>query len=450
MGIEDLKTLSKQEQIKLLLEALECPMYIIGGAVRDALLSKEIKELDLTCPLAPESMITKLESKGLKTVPTGLKHQTVTVVINDQNIEITSFRSSGMNPEGGLKLGKSIEEDLSYRDFTINAIAYDVNDDRIIDPFQGKRDLALKKLCCVGNPTERFQEDPLRVMRLLRFYSQLDFEIDNTTHIAAKSFSKDVANCSIERIREEFNKLLIGINSESALTKMQELGIMDFFIPEFSACFGFEQNKFHAKDVFFHTLEVVNSTRPDLTLRLGAFFHDIGKPPSLSTDEQGERHFYKHEKIGAELTKVIMTRLKYSNKLIEEVSCLVDTHMRPIDAGKPGLRRLLRDTADIFPLWRELKEADSLAVKIDPVVLKNNLEKFDQEIAEIKSAPDVSPLANLALKGNDLIEMGMSPSPIFGVILRALHEKVLDQPELNDKEILKKLALELASGLANQ
>lgn len=449
MSLEILNRLASEAAVKSLLTALNCPLYLVGGAVRDALLSKEPDELDFTCPLNPDAMISRFESSGMRTIPTGIKHQTVTVVIDGKNIEVTSFRTAGMNPEGGLKLGLSIEQDLSYRDFTINALAFDIQNQVLIDPHNGKADLNAKKLRAVGDAKVRFSEDPLRVMRLLRFHSVLDFEIDPLTLDAAKHYSNAVSNCSIERVREEFNKLLLGVNPESALTLMQEMGIMNFFIPEFSACYGFEQNKFHHKDVFFHTIEVLNNSRADLTLRLAAFFHDIGKPPSLNVDDQGDRHFYKHEKIGADLTREIMLRLKYSNQQIDDVTCLVDTHMRPIQAGKPGLRRLLRDTGEVYPLWRELKEADSLAVRLDVDVFKCDLAKFDQEIEDIKSAPDVSPLANLALKGADLIEMGITPSPIFGQVLRALHEKVLDEPELNDKETLKALAKELLSRLPN-
>ena len=234
---------------------------------------------------------------------------------------------------------------------------------------------------------------------------------------------------------------------------MQEIGIMEIFIPEFSKCHGFEQNKFHHKDVFFHTLDVIencavkSTAKPedDLKLRLSAFFHDIGKPPTLSTDEQGERHFYKHEHIGAKMTEEIMKRLKYSKKLTNEVSILVNTHMRPTSAGKPGLRRLLRDTENVFNEWRILKEADSLAVRDDIEVLDQELKDFDLALEEVRNESFESPYANLAINGEDLIKLGLKPSILFKQILNTLHEKVLDKPELNNKEELTKMAREIAN-----
>ncbi len=434
------------KKISRIVSALDSKCYIVGGMVRNALLNIEKGDIDLTCKLSPEDMLERLSD--FRVIPTGLQHQTITVVNNieesddKENIEITSFRTLGMSPEGGLKLGESIEEDLSCRDFNINAIAYDIKNNRIIDPYNGLKDLENKVIQAVQDPKTRFSEDPLRIMRMLRFSSELDFEIESSTLGAAKDLYLELKKCSIERIREEFSKLLIGKNPSRAIALMQEIGIMDLFIPEFSTCYSFEQNKYHHKDVFFHTLDVIENIEPKLLLRLSAFFHDIGKPPSLSVDEQGERHFYKHEHIGADMTKEIMKRLKYPNKLTKEVAILVHTHMRPTQAGKPGLRRILRDTEPVFSEWRKLKEADSLAVRDDVEELNKELQEFDIAIEEVKNESFESPFANLAINGDDLIELGLEPSIQFKEILSELQEDVLDNPELNNKaELIKRAKL---------
>jgi len=430
------------KKVSSITNALNTECFIVGGIVRNALLGKEQGDIDLTCDLSPEEMLNRL--KDFRTIPTGLQHQTITVVNDDkENIEITSFRDLGMSPEGGLVLGQSIEQDLACRDFTINALAYNIKTKKIIDPYSGAQDLENKLIRAVIDPDLRFKEDPLRIMRMLRFCSELDFEINTETLEAANKYYLELKKCSVERVREEFNKLLIGENPTKAITLMQEIGIMEMFIPEFSKCYQFEQNKFHHKDVFFHTLDVIENSSPDLKLRLSSFFHDIGKPPSLSVDEKGERHFYKHEHIGAEMTKEIMKRLKYSNKLIKEVSILVNTHMRPTSAGKPGLRRLLRDTESVFNEWRELKEADSLAVRDDVEVLNQELKDFDLAIEAVRNESFESPYANLAINGDDLIELGLKPSILFKNILNTLQEKVLDKPELNNKKELIKITQEI-------
>lgn len=437
---KELANLCKSKDLQTLLSALgdDSELYLVGGSIRDALTGLPTSDLDLACSLSPEKITEKLITAGIHTIPTGLQHQTVTAVISEAtgNIEITTFRGSGMKPCGGVVQGKSIEEDLAFRDFTINSIAYNCKTFELIDPHQGLKDIEAKIIRCVGSAKERFAEDPLRVLRMIRFHSTLGFAIEENLIKDSSEFINAFKLISIERVRDEFSKTICGKNVTSALTLLHEIGILKTFLPELSTCVGFEQNRYHSKGVFEHTLEVVSKTRPQLTLRLSALFHDIGKPPSLSIGEDGERHFYKHERIGAEMTQEIMPRMKYSKKLTEQVRKLVDTHMRPITAKAAGLRRLLRDTEGVYPLWRELKEADATSVRLNQEMLSKQLIDFDESIQKILEQPDVSPLKNLAIKGNDLIELGLSPNPRFGEILRALHEKVLDEPELNRKDIL--------------
>ena len=416
----------------------DAQLCLVGGCIRDSLLGKDVHDIDLCAALSPDEIRVRLNRACIYCIPTGLKHQTVTAVPIEgkPGIEITTFRSANMNPEGGVFQGISIEEDLAYRDFTINALAYNIAREVIIGEQQGIDDIENGVIRSVDKADERFAEDPLRVLRMLRFSSQLAFKIDTTTYESAKAFALACSKVSVERIRDEFSKLLLGPHAIQTLRAMQKVGLLELLIPELADCIDFEQNRYHHKDVFEHTLDVVNATNPELILRLAALFHDIGKPPSLSVDEKGERHFYLHESIGTNMTREVLERLRYSKETVRQVCTLVQTHMRPLTAGLPGIRRILRDTEGVFDEWLALKKADASAVIIDPTILEGQLQEFHEKLEVIRSQADVSPLSMLAINGHDLIELGLTPGPQFGEILRALHEEVLDNPELNEKAIL--------------
>lgn len=445
--LKELTKLAESPQLGILRRALgeEAELHLVGGSVRDAILSLPSFDLDLASALSPEEILERLSKAEIRVIPTGLQHQTVTAVPipGEAAVEITSFRSAGMSPESGLVLGTSIEEDLSYRDFTVNALAFSLSGHHLIDPHSGLEDIQRKVIRAVGDATSRFTEDPLRILRMLRFSCFEGFSLDAETKESSKAFATRIGGIAPERVREEFSKILLSSRADFGLNQLVELGFLKEFIPELVDCVGFEQNEFHPHAVFEHTLVVLMKTAPELRLRLAALFHDIGKPPSLSVDTEGRRHFYRHESIGADMTKDILKRLRYPNALSDEVVTLVRTHMRPITAGLPGLRRLLRDTEEVYDDWRALKEADASSVLLDQSQLKKELEHFDELMEEVKKGPNVSPLKNLAINGKDLIELGLTPSPRFGEILRELHERVLDEPELNTKESLLALVAKL-------
>ena len=424
-------------------------LFLVGGSVRDALLGKKSEDLDFTTSSSPDEIIAILEAAGVRVIPTGLKHQTVTALPVETlpSVEITTFHGSGMSPTGGLKSGESINEDQAYRDFSINAIALCVSSGEIIDSQDGISDLQSGVIRVVGSSDERFKEDPLRIWRMIRLAAQLEFVIENKTWVAAKKHLSELESVSIERVRDEFSKLLLSKKAGWGIMQLQRIGILRDIFPELEAFVDFEQNRYHKADLFIHTLEVVDGISPDLVLRLSALFHDVGKPGTLSVDDEGERHFYRHEIVGARMTKEILERLKYPLQTTKEICILVKTHMRPLSAGAGGLRRLLRDTDELYPKWRQLKESDSLACKLEEAKLKEELLDFDQRIDEIQAAPSVSPLKNLAIKGSDLLDSGLDAGPLIGEILRALHELVLDDPSLNDKQTLLELAKKLAKEL---
>lgn len=419
-------------------------LYVVGGAVRDALMGRSISDIDYTYSLSPDRTIELLSNAGIRVIPTGLSHQTVTVKLDGDlpHIEITSFRNSKMDPKGGVYLGSCIEEDLSFRDFTVNAMAISAlpikgdEEIKIVDPTGGREDISTKTLRTPGNASDRFREDPLRILRVVRFASLLGFKIEDSTFETAHQMSSLLLDVSIERVRDEFFKIILSDNVRDGLEKLASLGFFKMFIPEIENCIGFEQNRFHKHDVFVHTLDVVELTDKDLLLRLAALFHDVGKPPSLTVDGDGERHFYLHEKIGADMLGEISERLRFSKQLSDGLKTLTYTHMRPLDAGAGGLRRIIRDTDPYYIEWRKLKYADTLAVLGEGNEIEKDFKNFDERIQDIISAEKDKPFRSLAVNGNDLINLGFKPGILFKEILSYLNEKVLDNPALNTKESL--------------
>ena len=446
MNSNRLKILAQSKAVQLISKALreDANLHLVGGCIRDCFLEIQTNDIDLATKLTPEEVIKKLEKSNIRTIPTGLQHQTVTAVpiLGQGQVEITTFRGRGMTPDGGVVSSKNIEEDLKYRDFTINALAFDIAGIELIDPNNALNDIEKKIVRAVGSPEERFNEDPLRILRMCRFACLPEFSVDTETKNAAIKLIDKLPTISVERIQLELNKILISKNPDIGFHLMNEINALETLFPEIHAFVDFEQNKYHKLNLFEHTLEVIKRIEPILELRLAALLHDIGKPKSLTVDDNGDRHFYRHEIIGIPIAKEFMKRFKYSKKQIELISTLIQTHMRPLDAGPAGLRRLLRDTGEHYNQWRKLKEADSLACKIDSDTIKEQLEDFDTRMQEIQKGPQVSPLKNLAINGNDLIELGIPKGEKIGEVLNALHEKVLDEPELNTKEKLLEISKE--------
>lgn len=449
---EAIQPLVDDPRIELIDRALgpDAALCLVGGTLRDTLRSPNkignVSDLDLSSILSPAEARERLNSAGLRVIPTGLKHQTLTVLAKENTapVELTTFRSLGMRPEGGVVHGQTIEEDLSYRDFTVNALAYVIREKRLVASEQALEDLRHSILRTVGDPAQRFSEDPLRILRLVRLASEHGFSIERTGFATATQMVKLLCGVSAERVREEFSRTLLSCRPADGFRNLQALGALQLFWPEISVFHGFEQNSYHKADLFEHTLEVVERSSSELTLRLAALFHDVGKPPTLSVDEAGERHFYRHESVGIPLAREALSRLRYPNQVIDDVCTLVATHMRPLVAGAAGLRRILRDTGELYPSWRALKESDSLACKIDSATVAQQLADFDATMLSIQNEPKVSALSNLAIRGQDLLELGIEAGPAIGKILRALHERVLDEPSQNDKATLLVLAKELA------
>ena len=417
--------------------------FIVGGSVRDLILGKKPWDFDVTTNAKPDEIEEIF--KDYKTISIGKEFGTVVVVQEEGNIEITTYRTEGKYIDGRrpseVKFSNKIDEDLSRRDFTINAMAYN-EDIGLIDPFNGRKDLEKDIIKTVGNPMERFIEDHLRILRAVRFATQLDFIIEDDTKKACGEMNYLLERISVERIREELFKILLSEKPSYGIRLMKDLGILKIIIPELVDSVGFNQyNPHHDKNVFEHILCVVNNTPPILEVRLAALFHDIGKPHTLTIDEKGVGHFYGHDKLGAEIAEKILKRLKCSNELINSVTILIREHMTHHNKYKDkGLKRLINRVGKerIFNLI-ELQKSDRICSSKDVNI--DFLFQREKEIKRILESKEPYEKKHLAIDGHDIINLGYIQGELIGIILDYLMEKVIDDPDLNNKEKLIEITL---------
>ncbi|WP_195988472.1 CCA tRNA nucleotidyltransferase [Clostridium sp. D53t1_180928_C8] len=418
--------------------------FMVGGCVRDCLLGLTPKDYDITTSALPN--IT--ESLFKKTVPTGIQHGTVTVILNNENLEVTTYRTEGnyidnRHPES-VEFVSNIKDDLSRRDFTVNALAYN-NKVGLLDYFNGIEDINKKIIKAVGDPNKRFQEDALRMLRAIRFSCQLGFKIDEATYLAIKANYNLIKNISIERIRDELCKILVSNNPCDGLNLLKDTGILEIIIPEIHSLIGYTPlcNN-HNKDVFSHTLNVINNTNNDLILRLSALFHDVGKLNTLKQLPNGHCYFPGHAQEGAIMCKPILSRLKFDNNTIDKVSKIIYDHLvldvnyMPTDGE---IKRLLRrvGTENIFTLF-ELQRADINSLW-DPVPFLKKVDYISNRVRLILENNDPLYIKDLAITGSDLMtNLNIKPGKIIGEILTFLLDSVLDDTTLNNKESLLEIA----------
>jgi tRNA nucleotidyltransferase (CCA-adding enzyme) len=431
-----------QPEVQKFISAIpaQAKVFLVGGAVRDALLGKEQLDMDFCCSLSPQDLSKHLSAARYRCIDTGLAHGTLTVLLSDQlKIEITAFRTPGVRDS--FKLGNSIEEDLSGRDFTINALAFDLRSLKLIDSTGGLEDLKNRILRTPGDSEERIAEDPLRILRAVRFGPAAGRKMSQTLVEACRRNSTKLEEVAVERIRVELEKILLSPFPRKAFLVLHEIGALQIVLPEVVPTLGFEQNEFHHEDVFQHTMSVVERAPHERILKWSALLHDLGKPGTLSIGPDNRRHFYNHEDLSTTLAEKIMGRLKFSEKDRAAICLLVKLHMRPITCGAAGARRLLRDLGPLFDSWLEFKKADRPPIYSD-TLLQEQFQKFEALIADEKNRKVGSVFDPLAVDGNDLKELGLQPGKIMGQILRDLREKVIMQPELNEKNQLLTLAKE--------
>lgn len=439
--------------------------YLVGGAVRDMLMKVPAHDWDVATNATPQDVIKLFKF----VVPTGIEHGTVTVHYKGNEIEVTTFRteagySDGRHPDS-INYAATIEEDLARRDFTMNAIAASLEDGIITDPYGGQDDIKNKLIRTVGAAHERFMEDGLRPVRALRFASKLGFSIEKNTYseIFKKEIQAKAASISIERFRDEFEKIMSSPKPSVGLKLLEESGLLDIFIPEFKICRGCIQSDyraFHKFDVLDHLFYACDGAPADkLNVRLAALFHDIGKPAAKKilheTVLDGEKNdgskkeietitFYNHEAFGEKITQKLMTRLKFSNDMISNVSHLVKEHMfhyesnwseaavrRFIIRVKPECMEDLYDLrlADMYGMYNEkvdVRYSESVKLLLE---LKARVEK------ELSKKTSLS-LKSLAVNGRDLMQLGIPAGKELGRILNELLECVIEDPAMNNKEML--------------
>lgn len=416
--------------------------YAVGGCVRDSILGRVPDDWDITTSATPH----QVKELFKRTIDTGIQHGTVTVMLEKEGFEVTTYRIDGEYEDSRhpkeVTFTANLVEDLKRRDFTINAMAY--NDKAgLVDVFEGTLDIERKMIRCVGDPKERFTEDALRMMRAVRFSAQLGYDIEENTAAAVKELAGNLVNISAERIQVELVKLVTSPHPEN-LRIAYETGITKVIMPEFDVCMETVQNNpHHCYTVGEHTLKSMESIRPDKVLRLSMLFHDIGKPATISTDEKGIDHFYGHPNVSEEMARKILRRLKFDNHTIYMVTGLVKYHDRNVEPGPKYVRRaILKVGEDIFPLLFDIKKADIAAQSDYKREEKlETLEQVRKAYEEVLANNQCVSLKTLAVTGKDLItEAGMQSGPGLGRVLEKLLDEVIEDPGLNNKETLLRLA----------
>lgn len=411
--------------------------YAVGGCIRDCVLGRLPNDWDITTSATPE------ETKRLfaRTFDTGIKHGTVTVLLEKEGFEVTTYRIDGDYEDGRhpkeVTFTASLEEDLRRRDFTMNAMAY--NDQTgLVDIFGGIRDMEAGMIRCVGNAEERFTEDALRMLRAVRFSAQLGYRIEDGTKEAIRNLAPGLKRISAERIQTELVKLVVSEHPDYLRTAY-ETGITKQILPEFDLCMETPQNNpHHCYNVGEHILHSMPAVEADKVLRLGMLFHDIGKPQTLTIDEKGITHNKGHAVVGEKMTMQILRRLKFDNDTIQKVTKIVRCHDQEVESSPAGVRRAVhRIGEDIFRMLFAVKRADILSQSDYQREEKLARLAYIYELyEEICRKQECVSLKDLAVTGSDLIALGMQPGREIGVVLNELLEIVLEDPARNTKEEL--------------
>ncbi len=409
--------------------------YCVGGCVRDYIMGVVPHDFDITTSASPDQ--TSECFKDCRVIETGIKHGTVTVIVENEMLEITTFRTDGTYSDGrhpdSVTFTKSLEEDLARRDFTMNAIAYNPATG-IVDPFGGREDIEKRTVRCVGEPERRFSEDALRILRALRFSSVLGFEIEKETKDAIYEKAPTLEKISNERIYAELTKLLCGQDAERILTDFRD--VFALIIPPLGACFDFEhKSKYHKYDVYTHIVKTVAYCERTPVLRLAALFHDIEKPASFTVDENGVGHCYGHQERSAETAKKILRSLHADNKTIQTVENLIIWHDTHVSPDLMCIKKLISRTSFEFArLLFKLKRADILA-HADDYTMTDRIDGAEKTTDLLEKENACLFVKDLKISGKDLTDMGMSGKKV-GKTLEKLLNMVIEEKIPNDREIL--------------
>lgn len=420
--------------------------YAVGGCVRDSILGREPDDWDITTSAKPQ----QIKALFRRTVDTGIAHGTVTVMLDREGYEVTTYRIDGeyedhRHPREVVFTSRLVE-DLRRRDFTINAMAYNESAG-LVDAFDGMGDIRRGMIRCVGCARERFTEDALRILRALRFSAQLGYEIQEDTEEAIRELAPSLAAISAERIQTELVKLLLSHHPDY-LRRAYDMGVTAVILPELDRCMKTPQNHpHHCYTVGEHILHSLLEVPAARDLRLAMLLHDIGKPLTLETDFRGITHFYGHPTVSAGMAEEILRRLRFDNETIVTVRRLVEFHDygNSVELTPVIVRRAMnRIGEDIFSKFLLVKRADIMAQSLYRRREKlEAVEAWDRQYREIVARRQCVSLKDLALRGRDLIAAGMKPGPELGAVLQQMLEHVLEAPEDNTREKLSEIFLKV-------
>ncbi|MEM7434027.1 MAG: HD domain-containing protein [Myxococcota bacterium] len=415
--------------------------WVVGGCVRDTLLGKQANDWDIATSARPD----KVQQTFKRVIPTGIAHGTVTVLWKGQGYEVTTLRGEGAYSDGrrpdDVVFVSDIDRDLARRDFTVNAIAYDPVEDRVVDPFGGLADMKAKRLRAVGAPNERFQEDGLRILRGARFVATLEFELESETEAAFRGALDTFRKVSPERVREEWIKTMKANAPSRAFEVMRRTGILEVTYPALLEQVGCEQNKWHAFDVWNHTMRVLDESTGGPVERVAALLHDVAKPRTRAhSDKTGDWTFYNHERLGADMADNWLRAYKFSNEERETIVALVRHHLicYAPDWSDAAVRRFIKRVGrDRVDALLRLGHADALGKGRDVTEELAALDELRGRIDEEVARGSALTTSDLAVNGHDVIEaLDGRAGPIVGQVLRSLLERVLDDPSLNTRDHL--------------
>ncbi len=426
------------------LSGFQC--YLVGGAIRDLLLGRVHADWDIATDARPEQVMAMFP----RVIPTGIKHGTVTVLYQRMRFEVTTFRiesgySDGRRPDS-VTFAPTIFEDLSRRDFTINAIAYDLSSGQLHDPHDGRRDLSLGIIRAIGNPDERFREDGLRPLRACRFTAQFGFTVESGTREAISRALGTAAGVSAERVRDELVKIVESPSPSGGFFLMRDTGLLGALLPELAEGDGVAQGELHCYDVLTHSVYACEAAAAsNFPVRMAALLHDVGKPTSRAVDGSGKITFYGHERAGRDMAEEILRRLRFPNATIKQVSHLVAHHMFNYQEEwtDAAVRRLIaRVGEENIEDLVALRRADQIGMcRENAETFPEGLARFAGRVKSVMEGERALTLKRLAVKGEDLMErLGIPPGPVVGTLLAELLASVLDDPGLNERERLLTIA----------
>ena len=430
-----------KEVLEIITQIEECgyEAFVVGGCVRDMLMQRIPNDWDITTSAKPE----EIKKIFRRTYDTGIQHGTVTVILNKEHYEVTTYRIEGeykdfRRPET-VNFVEDISLDLSRRDFTMNAIAY--HPERgFVDPYGGIEDIKNRCIRSVRDAEERFTEDALRILRAIRFSAQLDFIIEEGTLQGIASCRELLAFISKERIRDEFIKICLS-SSPGHIHQLYELNLLEYIVPEFIKAYHVPQNHpHHIYNVAYHTIVAMENTPPERTLRLAVFLHDIGKTETRTTDKRGIDHFYNHPEYSVQMAKKILKDLRMDNQSIKDICLLVgyhDYHLKN-QISKSAIKKLLSCIGpELFDKLMLVQLADVKAQNPQKLEKKLELIKLQETIKEeVIRKNECYNKAMLAITGKDLMDSGIERGPIIGKLLEQALNHAIQKPDENKKEIL--------------